>query len=85
MPFASLLAAHAQHYFKFDPSAAESVLGYAPKTAILNGKDTSYRFTDVQKYAELKFGTEWANQRATVAKTELGIGQMNDLPLLKDV
>jgi len=56
MPFAQLSARDAKHYLKFDPFKAESTLGYIPNSVLLDGSDTFYKFENVQKYAELKFG-----------------------------
>ncbi len=85
MPYASLLTTQARRYFKFDTVNAEAVLGYELNTATPLGGGTLYRFSDVQKFAELKFGKEWAEKKAKQAKKELGIGQMTGTPLLNDV
>ncbi len=85
MPYASLLTTQARRYFKFNTVNAEAVLGYELKTATPLGGGTLYRFSDVHRFAELKFGKEWADEQAKLAKKEVGIGQMTSTPLLKDV
>lgn len=85
MPYAALLTTQARRYFKFDTDNAHVILGYTPPTSFPPGGGVLYRFTDVQKFAELKYGKEWARIRANRAKTELGIGEMKGTPLLKDI
>ena len=85
MPYASVHSSEALWFFKFNPNEAQAVLGYAPVTHCPPGSNDYYKFVDVQKFAELKFGKEWADKQSILAREKLGIGEMKSTPFLKDI